>query len=113
MKISPITYSQRIPMKAGVQAEQKQPLKKDYPFKYSPALVGTLNGICWAGIGFAFDQGYKALFKTKGNLKTSIILNGLIGLGMGAYAYHQAKKLEKSGEVKNWADTAKFNNKKS
>lgn len=110
MNVSPVLFTKSVSMKAN---ESQPSGKKEYPLKYSPATVGVVNGVCWAGIGFMFDQAYKAIFKAKGNLKTSIILNGLIGLGMGAYAYHQASKLEKSGEVTSWSDTAKFNAKKS
>lgn len=109
MNITPVLLNQRVSMKA----DPKPAEKKEYPLKYSPATVGIANGLCWAGIGLGFDQAYKALFKTKGSLKTSLLLNGLIGLGMGTYAYYQASKLAKSGEVTSWEDTAKFNAKKS
>lgn len=111
MNISPISYNSRIAMRADAQkTEQKSPESNLYPFRYSPASVGVLNGLTWFGIGLAFDKVVQSFTKSKHSFKTSAIVNGVVGLAMGTYTYIKARNMQKNENVNSWAD---FQKKKS
>ena len=104
MNVSHISYNHRLGLKANPTAQQIQPVSsqpveqksnddiKQVKLNYPPIAVGLINAGVWTGVGLAFDKAYKAIFKTKGSMKTSLILNGIIGAGMGTYAYIVAKR---------------------
>ena len=88
MKISPITYSNSFKStNSGSNSKQEH---------YSPAKIATVAGVGCFGAGFLFDRACAALFKLTRNIKTSLIVNGVVGLGIGAYTYVQAKNAEKA-----------------
>lgn len=66
--------------------------------EHSPVVIGSMNAICWAGLGLVFDKICSKLFKLNTSTKSSLIINGIIGGCMGTYAYCQAKKLQKKSD---------------
>lgn len=95
MNIVPVSLKPAVTMKAQPNVPSATAPKKDPALMYPPAAMGAINGACWFGIGFVFDKACKAMFKTNTSNKTSLIVNGLIGLAMGTYTYVKAKKLQK------------------
>ena len=100
MNISPITYNHSIAYRAGENKPQNQNQNKNAGLlKYSPAGIGVFNGVCWFGIGMAFDKVCQKILKTNSSTKTSLIVNSLVGLAMCTYSYYQAKKMEKNSHI--------------
>lgn len=104
MNISPVSYNSRISLKGDAKVnKQQQFMSPNAPgsigatekLKYRPALIGVLNGITWAGVGFVFDKVLKKFFKSQTSTKTSLIVNSAIGAVFGTYAYIKAKQIEK------------------
>ena len=95
MNIAPISYRTNVSMKADPAKQAAKPQQTDMIKRYPPAAFGVINGACWFGIGYAFDKVCKALFKTNSSNKTSLIVNGAIGLAMGAFTYFKAKQAQK------------------
>lgn len=104
MSITPVSFK-AAPAAQSLQTPQKKEesleeiLKKEgveIP-KLTPAQKGLANGLFWAGGGFVFDRLLNLLpgnfFKTP--LKQAVLINGAIGLVMGAYSFFKAKKLDK------------------
>lgn len=98
MNITPVNYRTNYSMtskKVDKKEQNTAPLMqhdKVNKLNYPPIVVGILNGFCWSCLGFAFDKATSFLFKMKTNAKTSMAVNGIIGVAMGTYAYIQAKK---------------------
>lgn len=58
-----------------------------------PAAVGLGSGALWFGLGFGMDRLLGSTFKFfKTSTKSSLILNGIFGIGMGIVAYLKARK---------------------
>lgn len=98
MNVSPISLRNNYSM-TSKKSDKKEPTvppmmqhDKINKLNYPPIVVGLLNGLCWSCVGVAFDKATSFLFKMKTNPKTSMAVNGIIGLAMGTYAYVQAKK---------------------
>ena len=96
MNISPISYNSKISLKASSTNQQRiKPERQmigNTKIPYTPATIGVLNGALWTGIGLASDKAFAFIFRSERKLKSSLIVNGIIGLGMGTYAYVQARK---------------------
>lgn len=95
MNISPTAYNPRIALKANdTKQPNKMTGKSDYVMNYSPATIGLVNAGGWFGIGLVFDRICKHLFGMTTSLKTSLVVNGTLGVAMGAYAYFNAKRMK-------------------
>ena len=107
MNISPISARTIPTMKSSKVKNSSQQTKTDVPqndnvniepselmLKYPPAVIGLMNGVCWAGVGYAFDKCVSKLFKMGTKSKTSLAINTIIGVGTGIYSYIQAKKIQ-------------------
>jgi len=94
MNISPVTYNRNFSLKSKNvnQPKQERQMIGNTKIPYTPATIGVMNGILWTGIGLVFDKAFSFMFRTERKLKSSLIVNSIIGLGMGTYAYVQAKK---------------------
>lgn len=58
-----------------------------------PYAIGLLNAVAWFGLGFGTDRLIGKLFKSlKTDMKFSLILNGALGVIMGAVAFYKANK---------------------
>ncbi len=80
-----------------------------------PIKAAAINTVTWTGIGLGFDYLImNKIFKIKSSIKQSLLLNGIFGLVMGAFAFHKANKLQKEQQVKNFDDLFEYSvNKKS
>ncbi len=67
--------------------------------KYSPATIGVVNGVCWTAVGMTFDKLTAKLLDRPSGTKSSLIINGLLGVVMGVWACAQAKKLQKNANA--------------
>ena len=92
MNVSPITYNNSLSMKSNRQSTPKLQKK---PHVYTPLQVGAITTAGCFGVGFLFDRAFAYMFNLTRNVKTSLVLNGLVGLAMGAYTYTQANKIAK------------------
>ncbi|GEM_PF-5263814 len=94
MNISPVNYNPHFALR-GTQNNQPTPKHEmigNTKIPYTPATIGALNGVLWTGIGLAFDKVFSILTKTKRSMKSSLFVNGVIGVGMGIFSYVSAKK---------------------
>lgn len=107
MNISPLSVKITPTMKANTNKTEQTPstnVEKENTSiepnelmqKYPPALIGLMNGVCWASVGYAFDKGVSKIFKMGTKSKTSLAINTIIGVGTGIYSYIQAKKVQNS-----------------
>jgi len=96
MNISPVSYNKALYMRANDKKSAAN--NKEYMMvgkakvPYNPATIGVANAALWMGIGLAFDRALSFLSGSKHNMKTSLVLNSVIGLGMGAFSYYSASK---------------------
>ena len=103
MNISPVSYNSKIALKGETKQKTQPYVSSQVPgsigatetLKYKPAVIGVLNGLTWAGVGFAFDKVLQKMFQSKTSNKTSLIVNGAIGAVFRTYAYIKAKQIEK------------------
>ena len=92
MNVSPVSYNSLVSMKSVQSNSGNKNIHSERVI--SPTTMGVVNGVCWFGIGYLFDKACKAMFKTNVSNKTSLILNGVIGLAMGTYAYVKSKQVQ-------------------
>lgn len=100
MNISPITFKgDTKPVNNNTQQPKKEPLPekkffKELGIKEPPAIaIGLLSASVWFGIGTLMDKGVSKIWKGyKYNAKTSMMINGVLGLVMGAMDYFRARK---------------------
>lgn len=97
MNISPVSCNSRLALCSAKKNstttnnnEYMEVAKMKVP--YTPATIGVMNAALWTGIGLAFDKTFSLITRTDRKFKSSLILNSLIGAGMGTYAYFSAKK---------------------
>ncbi len=93
MNVSPISYNSHITMKANQQKPKMS--ERMSSVISSPAGIGAVAGIGAFGIGLGVDKICSAMFGMAKNLKTSLIVNGLVAGAIGLYTYVQAKSAEK------------------
>lgn len=105
--IAPVGYQNRVMFRNNVPQQPKKTLAEridannEKVLKYPPLVIGAMNAFCWSTVGFGLDKMFSKLFNMKSNTKTSLIINGAIGLLMGGYAYRQASKLQNQKTVEN------------
>lgn len=104
MSINPVGYNQATFKAAGAQ-QNNQPAKLTFAdkieknnekvLKYPPIATGLINAVGWTVVGMGADKLTSKIFGLKQNsIKSSLIINGLLGSIMGIYSYNQAKKLQ-------------------
>ncbi|MCD8377329.1 MAG: hypothetical protein LUB59_00915 [Candidatus Gastranaerophilales bacterium] len=106
LRSSQLVYSEQKPQAPVQTQENAQPQTAQAAgfggsLKYPPAVIGLINGGCWAMVGFAFDKLCSKMFKYESKTKISMAINSVIGAGMGIYAYIQAKKAVKADNARN------------
>ena len=72
----------------------KKPSSVKYGKLHSPAGMGAVAGIGAFGIAMGIDKICSYMFGLAKNLKSSVIVNSLVGLAIGLYTYSQARKAE-------------------
>lgn len=88
MKVSPVSYNLNSTFRSDKAKAQTARQKV-----YTPAGIGAVAAVGCFGIGFLFDRTFALLFNLTRSIKTSFVLNSLVGLAVGAYTYKQAKNL--------------------
>lgn len=97
MQISPVSFmaSPKVNKQDATIQEFKNELEKNgvnIP-KITPLQNGMINAGVWFGFGFLADRLMGKMFKSlKTPLKTSLLINGMIGLIAGGLTYVKASK---------------------
>ena len=92
MNVSPISYNPHIAMCSNQSGKSSKCIASPI---YTPAGIVTVAGVGAFGIGLGIDRLCSYMFGMSRNIKTSLIVNGLVASVIGLYTYTQAKSAEK------------------
>lgn len=98
MKVSSVKYNP-ISLKGPNNNVQSAETQKVSNYRYSPVSVAATTAGGTFIMSYGIDRVINTLFKLGNNRKQSAIFSALLGLGLGAYTYYQAKKDEKANNV--------------
>jgi hypothetical protein len=101
MSISPISYGHNNISMRGLEKPTNKPEINQSETTMqkiikNPVGAGVTYGLSFAGIGFGFDRLFGKLFGANNSIKSSVILNGIIGLGMGLYTGIKVRNANKA-----------------
>ncbi len=83
MKVQKITFTST----KTKEIQNKKTFNKNILKNPTPMTVGTMNAVGWFGFGMVLDTVLGKFFKSMQHTKkSSLIVNGLFGLGMGIVA---------------------------